>query len=120
MASILFKIPRICNSEFECNYLKNEKAFLDFLFHFFNLHEILNLKNLKMIVIANVFPKLYTVKILVRPLSKKRRFRTSFESQHVKASQILSKSPSERFYHVLPLFSGKLIWKMTPLVLREV
>ena len=42
-----------------------------------------------MIVIANLFPKLQTVKILVRPLSKKRRFRTRFDSQHVKASKML-------------------------------
>ena len=39
-----------------------------------------------MIVIVNVFPKLQTVKILVRPLSKKRRFRIRFDSQRVKAS----------------------------------
>ena len=29
---------------------------------------------------ANVFPKLQTVKDLVKPLSRKRRFRTSFDS----------------------------------------
>ena len=53
-----------------------------------------------MIVIANVFPKLETVKILLRPLSKKRRFRTSFDSHHVKASQKLVKPPWEDFSHV--------------------
>ena len=31
-----------------------------------------------MIVIANLFPKLKDVKDLIRPLSKKRRFRTPF------------------------------------------
>ena len=46
-----------------------------------------------MIVTANVFPKLQTVKILIRPLSKKRRFRTRFDSQHVKPSQIPAKYP---------------------------
>ena len=39
-----------------------------------------------MMVTANVFPKLETVKILVRPLSQSHRFRTSFDSEHVKAS----------------------------------
>ena len=43
-----------------------------------------------MIVTANVFSKFQTVKILVRPLSKKRRFRTRFDNEHVKASQILA------------------------------
>ena len=39
-----------------------------------------------MMVIPNVLAKLQTVNILVRPLSKKRRFRTRFDSEHVKAS----------------------------------
>ena len=39
-----------------------------------------------MILTANVFSKLETVKILVRRLSKKRRFRTRFDKEHVKAS----------------------------------
>ena len=44
-----------------------------------------------MIVIANVFPILQTVKTLVRKLSQEHRFRTRFDSEHVKASQILAK-----------------------------
>ena len=120
MASIMFKVWRICNSQLKFNYLKKEKLFLNFLFHFWNLHQILNILKEKMIVIANVFPKLQTVKILVRPLSKKRPFRTRFERQYVKASQILPKSPWESIYHVFSSFSGKLIWKMSPLVLGEI
>ena len=46
-----------------------------------------------MMVIANVFRDLQTVRILVRPLSKKRRFRKRFDRQHVKMSLILAKSP---------------------------
>ena len=46
----------------------------------------------RIIVIANVFSELQAVKILIRPLSKKRRFGTRFDSQHVKASQVLAKS----------------------------
>ena len=38
------------------------------------------------IATANVFPKLQTVKDLLWPLSKKRRLRTSFDSQHDKGS----------------------------------
>ena len=45
-----------------------------------------------MIVIATLFPKLQTVKNVVRPLSKKHRSRTNFDSQHVKGSQTLVKS----------------------------
>ena len=57
-----------------------------------------------MILIANVFPQVETVNILVRPLSQKCRFRTRFDSQHVKASQILAKSPSDRFCHFFHRF----------------
>ena len=53
-----------------------------------------------MIVITNVFLKLHTEKILVRALSKKRRSRKRFDSQHVKVFQILAKSPSDMFYSV--------------------
>ena len=53
---------RIWNSEFKCSYLKNEKLSLHFLFHFWILHQILNTLTQKIIVIANVFPKLLTVK----------------------------------------------------------
>ena len=45
-----------------------------------------------MILIANLFFKLQTVKDLVRPLSKKQCFRTPFESQHVKGCQTVVKS----------------------------
>ena len=120
MASILFKFVRICNSQFKCNYLKNKKVFLNIMFHFWNLHQILNILKKKMIVIANEFPKLQTLKILVRPLSKKRLFRTRFDSEHVKASQLLANSPWESFYHVLLSFSAKLIWNMSPITLGEI
>ena len=114
MGSILSKIVRICNSQFIQNYLKKEKLFLNSLFHFWRLHQILNIVKKRAIVIANVFPKLETVKILVRPLSKKRCFRTRFDSQHVKASKILAKCPWKRFSHVFSSFSEKLFWKMSP------
>ena len=91
------------------------KHFSNFFLNSWNLNQILNILNEKMIVIANVLTRLQTVKILVRPLSKMRRFRKRFDSQHVKALQILVKYPWERFYHVFSSLSGKLIWKMSPL-----
>ena len=71
-----------------------------------NLHQIFNFLKKMMIFIANVFPKLQTAKMLLRPLSKKRRFRTSFDSELVKASEILAKSPGEHFDHVPHHFQG--------------
>ena len=86
MASILVKVVIICNSQFKCNSLKNKKLFLIFLLDFWNVHQILNILKKDIIVLADVFRKLETMKILVRPLSKKHRFRTRFDSEDVKAS----------------------------------
>ena len=47
----------------------------------------------RMIVIANAFLKLQTVKILVEPLSKKRCFTTRFDTQQDQATQILAICP---------------------------
>ena len=44
-------------------------------------------------VIANVFPKLETLKNVVTPLCKKRRFQTRLESGHVKMCRAFAKSP---------------------------
>ena len=120
MRNILFKIVRIFHALFKCNYLRNKKFFLNLLLHFRNLIHILNILKEKMIVMANLFPKLETVKNLLRSLSKKGRFSTRFDSQHVKASQILAKSPWECFYLVFSSFSGKLICKMCLLVLAKI
>ena len=45
-----------------------------------------------MIVIATLLRKLQALKDMVRPLSKKHRFGTPFNTQHVKGSQTLVKS----------------------------
>ena len=70
-----------------------------------------------MIFIATLFRKLETVKALVRPLTKKHRFRTPFESQHVKFSQTLVKSTSKHFHHIFSSLWQKLIRKISPLVI---
>ena len=45
-----------------------------------------------MVVIATLFGKLQNMKDLDRPLSKKHRFGTPLDSQHVKESQTYIKS----------------------------
>ena len=69
------------------------KLFWIFFFHFWNLHQILNILKKKMIVIATLLRKLQAVKNLVNLLSKKKHcFRTPFGSQQVEGSQTLVKS----------------------------
>ena len=93
MASILFNIARNSKSQLKCKYLRNNNPFLNFLFHFLNLHQTLSILKEKIMVIANVFPKLQSVKNFVTPLCKKCRFGTHLDSRHVKVSGIRAKSP---------------------------
>ena len=97
---------------------EKRKTFSQFFVLFSKPNSILNIFKKRMILIANAFPKLQTVKILLSPLSKKRCFRTRFDSQHVKASEIFGKSPGEHFCHVFSSFSLNLISKMSPLSVR--
>ena len=80
ITSILFRIVRICHSLFKSSYLKKKKHLLSFLFHWRNLHEILNNFKKKNIVIANVFSKLATLQGLVTTLTIQHRLKTSFDS----------------------------------------
>ena len=54
----------------------------------------------KMTLVFYVFPKLETAKNVVGKISKKTRFKTPFDSQHVKGSQTLFKSATKHFYHI--------------------
>ena len=67
-------------------FRKTKNFFVNFLLHFWNLHQILTILKEKMIVIANVFSKLQTLKIFVRKLAQEHRFRTGFGSQPLKAT----------------------------------
>ena len=120
MPSIVLNITRICDTQFKDNYLKNENLFQNFFLDFWHLHQISNILKQKVMVIANVFPKLQTVKNFVRPLCKKRCFGTRFDTHHDKVSQILAKSPWDCFYHVFSSFWEKLIWKISPVLLGEI
>ena len=61
------------------------------MFHYWNLHQILDIWKKKMIVISTLLRKLQAVKDLLRPLPKKQCFKTLFDSQHFKEFQTLVK-----------------------------
>ena len=73
-----------------------------------------------MIVIANVFSKLQTVKDLVKPLYKNGRFRKSFRSQHVKGFQLLVKSAWEHFDHIFRSLLREMTWKISAFLSLEI
>ena len=120
MRIIRLGIMGICSFLFKCNYLKNGKVFLNFLFHLWNLHQILNIFGKKMIVIANVFPKLQTVKEFVKKLARKRRFRNSFDSQNVNGCQTLVKPAWEHFYSIFGSLRREMPWKISLLFKFEI
>ena len=120
ITSILFRFVRICPSLFKSGYLQNKKHFLRFLFHLWNLHQILNIFKKKKIVIANVFPKLATVQGFVTPLTIQRRLKTFFDSQHIKRFQKLVKSSWEKFYHIFWSLWAEIIWKTSPWLKFEI
>ena len=70
---------------------QKRQIFCQFFFHFWNLHQILNILREKMIVIATLFRKLQTMKDLFRPFFKKHLLGTTFDSKHVNGSQNLGK-----------------------------
>ena len=101
----------ICPFRFKCTYVKHEKLFLIFFLHFLNLHtfiyfgkkydrhryfisEIKDCEKRKLAMTIIFFIKmlkLESAKVSLRLLSKKCRFRTLFDSQHVRRSQTLAK-----------------------------
>ena len=125
MTRILFQIVRICNSQFKCNYLKNEKLFLIFFpgflestsnfIHFekkddghsYFISENTDCEKRKLAMTIILFfkmLKLQTVKVSLKLLSKNCRFRTLFESQHVERSQTFAKGAWEHFSHLFSSF----------------
>ena len=113
MTSIIFVIVRTCSNQFRWNYLKNKRNLPNFLVHLWNLYQILNILKRTMILIAYVFPELQTAKYLVTPMSKKPRFRTPFDSQHVKGLKQLWNLGDSTFikfhYHYEITWLGKCL-----------
>ena len=104
----------------QMQFSEKRKNFCEFFVPF--LESPSNFKHFekKMMVVTNIFPNWYTVKILVRLLSQKRCFRKCFDSQHLKPSPILAKSLWECFYEFFSSIWGKSIWKISPLVLGDI
>ena len=72
MTSILFLKGRTYPNQIRCNYLRNKNLSANFFLCFWNVDQILNIFCLKKAaLIAYVFPKLGTVKNVVRDICKK-------------------------------------------------
>ena len=120
MKSTIFGIVRICSSQLKCNYLEKKNVFLNFLFHFWNLHQFLNTTSKNMIVTTNTFPEFQTAKDVVIETSEKPRFRTTLDSQHIKGLQTPVKPAWQHFYHNSPSPWANLIWKLSLCVICQI
>ena len=100
MTSILWLIEAILRNQFRYYYLKNKRVFVNFLLHFWNVHEILNIFKKRMTLIADVFPKLPSPKKGIALMSEKSRFRMPFHKQHGKRAQTLLQSGRHYLYHI--------------------
>ena len=90
------------------------------MFRLWNLHQIWNISEKKMIGIAYVFPKLQTVKGFVKPLLRKRRLRVSFDSQRVNGWQSLVIFVWGHFDHLFWSLWSENTWKIFPLLKFEI
>ena len=106
--------------QFKRYYLKNARLFLEFLLHFWNVHEIYNISKKRMSVLAHLFPKLLFRKEVAPETSRRSCFRTPFGNQRVNGFQTRLKVASHHYYGFFPWISGKLSWKKTALLWSKV
>ena len=73
-----------------------------------------------MTLTPDVFPKLRTLKNVVRSMPKKSRFKGSFKKQHGKCAQTLFKFAWQNLYHIYWLLWRQLTFKKYLLVIRKI
>ena len=103
MRSILFEIMQFVVPNSNAVILKTKNILSLFSSILWIYIKFLNILEKKMIVIAILFRNLPTIRDLFRKLSKKYRFRTLFDSQHVKGFQTLAKGAWEHFDHIFSI-----------------
>ena len=120
MTSIPAAIWTIFCNNFKRYYLKNGRLFLDILLHFSNVHEIYNILEKTMSVLAWLFPKLLFPKEVATEMSWRFCFRTSFGNQRVNGFQTPLKVARHHYYPLFPWIPGKLSWKRTALLWSKI
>ena len=80
---------------------QKQKHFSQFLCAFFKSTSNFQHFQKKITLIAYVFPKLRTLKNVLRQLSKKSRLREPLERQHGKRAETLSQYHEQHLYHIL-------------------
>ena len=102
------------------NYTRNEKLFVNWVLHFWNLDQIVNIFLKKKTLIIHVSPKLGTTNNVVKYMPKKFRFSKSFDKQYGKRWKRLLKSPRQHPIHVHWSLWRKVSWKKSLLVVWKI
>ena len=79
----------------------------------------MNIFKKNMTLIADVFPKLWTRKHVVKKISKMSPFRGPFNKQHGKGDQTLLKSERHHIYHIYCSLWRQLSWTKFLLVVQK-
>ena len=120
MKSIPVARCRIFCNNFKSLYLKNRRLFLDFLLHFWNVHEIHSNPKKRMSVLAKLFLILLFWKEIATEMSRRSCFRTSLGNQRVNGFQTPLKVARHHYYPFFPWIWGKLSWKKTALLWSKI
>ena len=99
---------------FQMKLSEKQKTFSQSLFDFCNLYQVSNILKKMIIVIANVFPKLQSVKILVRPLSKKRYSENALTVNMWKCPKYLRNLPDNKLIMFVHHFERSSFRKCLP------
>ena len=110
---------RIYQNNFKRHYLRNKRLFLDFLLHFWNLHETSSIFKKKMSILGELFPRLLILKNVGTKTSKRSCFRTPFGNEPVNGFQTLLKAARHPYYPPFLWIRDKLSWKKSALVWTE-
>ena len=120
MTRVPAAICRIFCNKFKHYYLENGRLFLDFLLHFWNVHEIYNILKKRMSVLASLFPKLLFPKEVATETSRRSRFKTPFGNQRVNGFQTRLRVARQHYYPFFRWISGKLSRKKTALLISKI
>ena len=116
MTSIPAALRRIFFHNLKRYYLKDGRLSVDFLLHFWNVHEICNILKKRMSVLALLFPKLFFGKEVATETSRRSCFRTPFGNQRVNGFQTQLKVTKHNYYPFFPWILAKLSSKTTALL----
>ena len=100
MTSILFLVEDNLMQPIQMDLSQKQKGFCQFFCAFFQSKSNFEHFEKKMTLIAYVFPKLRTLKDVVRKISAKSCFRGHLNRQHGKRTKTLTQYHEQHLYHI--------------------